>query len=919
MNVNQPNKIKDETVKQKKGKFILTNLFIYFHFKSKEKINSKKKLTEFSCYLKIERNGISYHSKFFNPFGLQILVVYDEEITSENITYNKRAIYLNSANNENIFTFEVKNIEKIVDKLVSEGKVTLMVNLNQKNISNTDLNNSNNNFNSSNSACAINKNPSNNTVGFGFNNNNQANSLKQNYEMENYIIFISQSTNEILENFLKYIKNYNSKNRLIQNNNNNIIMNKTQADANKNNPNKNNKLNLEYKSTNNPNNNSRLWQKRKYQEFYQQYQNKNNPTTTDKTISSSSTSGNISLSHNTSLANKLNNILNNKSLSLTNTIKDNNYIIKNKIQTASNKSNNTITINNNKNNNNKTNKFTINKIPDVVLSEIFCFLDKESSNNFSLVNKQLIKIHDGFKENLELRADTPADMFSSILTRFENLRKLKFGKGKKIKNEVFKNLNSNLKSLIALDISEIDNLNENSITKILSKTKPSEILSLKINFDINCLNPVLSYILRFTLKLEELSIESLNGAYYLKNKEEGENLVNLLTLAKVASVQYHTLLLDILSKKLYLKEFGVFIFNMAVVKGIIAEEGGNRYYGIAAGKCEKEDNDFENKNKNLSSNEINFDGNNNNTNYYYKYNNNNNLTNYDFQNCFGQGNINKINSLGYADVFSNLKILNFDILIIKKIQDLLLLKNAINLEELTIQNILLLEVPKTTSSTINNKSNNNKSNNTNNKIDLFNAKLTKINFKNFQLNIEEIEKNLNSNFNYINNNLSNIINLNNNEQQAENGAEAAEEKMDLENNENKNQIKIMENIDLEEDYVEIFIQVFSGIRFLKKIEFGEFINGEILKVICNFSKKISVVKLKSNFLADEDVNYLLRKMAHLESLDLRGCMNIYGNCFVELDKLPEKLKKVKLSLQTFNFYNLIDYLRKNNIEAQNYI
>jgi len=739
-------------------------------------------------------------------------VVYDEEISTDSLKIIKRKVYLNSSNNENIFSFEVKNIEKIIDKLISEGKVTLILNLNQKNISNCDLKDLSLNKNSS---LALKQN---------------INSLKQNYELENYIIFISQSTKEILENFLKYIKNYNQNQQI-----NNIKSH--------------DKINLQASNLpvieqkkdiiNSNSNNIRFGQKRKYQELYKKYENKNN------------TKSGINDSYN---PNSKLSILNANQINL-----NNNIICKNQNNTFNNKF--SLELNNNKIKIKKS-SFDFKNIPDIIFNEIFVFLDKGSSNNFSLINKQIKKIHDGFMENLELRADTPADMFGFILSRFDNLRYLKFGKGKKIKNEIFKNFNSNLKNLISLDISQLENLNENSITKILSKTKPVNIKTLKLNFDLNCLNPILSYILTFTLKLEEFKINSQSISYYLKTKDEEENLENLLMLNKISSMQYHKLLLDILNTKLYMKDLEIFLFNFSLVKTIIEEEIENN---LILNKTNNV-----NEQNAVNSNQSKFD---------------------QFENY-------KIKKfIGFSNIFSNLEVIYFEIIIIKQIKDLLILQKAVSLKELTIKNILYLESPK------NLNYYKTKSNGSNNQLDLYKCKLKKINFKNFQLNIEEIERNLNTNFNYISNNLKEIV-INDGE-----GLEF----------EKQSNLKIIDTLDLDDDFVEIFIQIFSQIRNLTKIEMGEFINGDILRVICNFSKNISEIKLNSNLLIDDDINFILRKMINLEILDLRGCMYIYGNCFVELDKLPEKLKKVKLSLQSFNFHNLIEYLRNNNIEAQNYI
>ena len=64
-------------------------------------------------------------------------------------------IYINNSSNENIISFEVTKIIRIIDKLINQGKITIML------------------------------------------------------DKDNLIIFISNSTKEILENFIKCLKTEN--------------------------------------------------------------------------------------------------------------------------------------------------------------------------------------------------------------------------------------------------------------------------------------------------------------------------------------------------------------------------------------------------------------------------------------------------------------------------------------------------------------------------------------------------------------------------------------------------------------------------------------------------------------------------------------------------------------------------------------
>lgn len=670
--------------------------------------------------------------------------------------------------------------------MVKEGKLTLLLDLNQRSINNTDV----------------------------LNNNKESDKPKKtgkanNYELENYVIFISQSTKEILDNFVKYIKNINP-----TNNNNNIALNATNSNNNfksiNSSDNQVSKKIVIEDSNNNKNfmpTDIRFGKKRKFKELYNQYGDSNKNSLQNNNNNIRNNMGNIDIP----LKHQLN-----YTSSISNKSEKSEFLNYDKILNL-----------------NKKQKFEVINVPDTFLYEIFQFLDKYSSKNFCLVNKRIKKIHDGFMENLQLRADTPAVMFNHILERFYNLRVLKFGKGKKIKNEVFKELNANLKFLTCLDISEIDNLNYNSLTKILSKANPKLLTTINICFDLNCLNEILGYIITFAANLEEFSSNSQLINFYLKTQEERETLTNLQCLVKTNSTPYHMLLIQFLLGKSKLKNFQTFLMNFSLIENL------------------------------LKSTEI---------------------------STLIENSVFQSSNSFHKSIFSNLKILHLEVIVIRNIKDLSLLGGCENLEVLNIQNILMQECDK------NQKY---KQNNHNNQ-DIFSRKLSKINFYNYKIDIEQVERDLNNNYNFINNNLSKIINLNKDENDIIEEANMAA-------------------VDLDDDFIEIFIKIFSNLRKLRIINFGEFLNSDILRIICSFCKNIESVTIKSNYISDEDIIILLRKMKLLEFLDLRGSDYIYGSCFIDVEKLPEKLKKIKLSLKSFNFYNLIEFLRKNNIEAHNYI
>jgi hypothetical protein len=711
----------------------------------KGSIECKKviKLSEFNCYLKIEKNGLSYNMKNFINSSLQKILIFEEE--SENKIF-KRIIYINNSSNDNILKFETNKIIRIIDKFINQGKITIIL------------------------------------------------------EKDNLIIFISNSTKEILENFIKYIKP----------NINNFDNNKDSDFNDNTNNNLNSKL-QKYISQDD----SRFGKKRKFKDLHKNF---------DKIY------------------------FNNSNIEITKKNFEQNLLSIHKNKNINNYNDNLIKINKNKN--------YFNEIPQVFIIDIFKYLDKENSNNFSLANKFIKKIHDGFMENLELRSETPAIQIKNILQRYDNLICLKFGKGKKIKNEIFKNFCSNLKNLRKINLSYIDSLNEASILKIFSKTKIENLIEIKINFDLICLNNILNYINIFSKNIETFCFDSQKKEYYFSHENEinnnnilknnfSKNFDNLLSTKKVSSLSYHSFIKCILMEKKNLKKINAFLLNFNILEKIDVEK---------MIKITDKNSKIINKNE------------------------------FEFK------------------IFSNLKIFKIEALVIKNIDDLLLLKNCINIEYLSIKNILLFKKSHDNNTKMRNnyKPNDCKSEIINNNNFPSNNILTKINFNNFKIDIEEIERELNANFEKINDNLTNIkINDKN-------------EKINL------NEI-LIKDFELQEDYIEIFVKIFSKIRKLKKIKLGDFVNCEILKIICTFSKEIEILKINSNEINDEDLILIMNKLIHLRELDLRGCSNIYGNSFIEIQKIPQNLKKIKLSIQSFNFYKVIDYLKSKNIEARNYI
>jgi hypothetical protein len=125
-------------------------------------------------------------------------------------------------------------------------------------------------------------------------------------------------------------------------------------------------------------------------------------------------------------------------------------------------------------------------------------------------------------------------------------------------------------------------------------------------------------------------------------------------------------------------------------------------------------------------------------------------------------------------------------------------------------------------------------------------------------------------------------------------------------------------LDFDNDYIEIFISILSKIKNLDNLVLGSFVNKDVIKIISLYCKRISNFCLWSNLINDDHMKEILLNCRELTTLDIRGCDYIQGSCFIEIEELPQNLKKIKTTISNFNCYNLMEFLKTKGIEAQNY-
>lgn len=129
-------------------------------------------------------------------------------------------------------------------------------------------------------------------------------------------------------------------------------------------------------------------------------------------------------------------------------------------------------------------------------------------------------------------------------------------------------------------------------------------------------------------------------------------------------------------------------------------------------------------------------------------------------------------------------------------------------------------------------------------------------------------------------------------------------------------------VDYDEDYLDVFSYFFSKLKKITLVSFGSFANSQILKIMTLYWKSLLAIQISSLKINDDDIRNLLLNCKLLNNLDLRGCFNVTGDCFITgmTDKDFVNLKQVKLSITSHNYFRIINYLREvRGISAQNYL
>ena len=195
--------------------------------------------------------------------------------------------------------------------------------------------------------------------------------------------------------------------------------------------------------------------------------------------------------------------------------------------------------------------------PDYLTYQIFKFLDTKSLLwKVSLINKELKKVCDSYIDKVKLKDDTPNEVFHRILSRFSFTRNIILGKAKNFNNSNIKEMIGSLRYLQYLDISNLENINDKSIHKLLVKTKGVNILSLKLNAYLDSLHTALCYCLSFYKNMTELCV--INNKFIPNEKN--------LQLVSQNTRYYRRELMETIIKLLksnlhHIKKLNLFVFN----------------------------------------------------------------------------------------------------------------------------------------------------------------------------------------------------------------------------------------------------------------------------------------------------------------------------------------------------------------------
>ena len=354
----------------------------------KSNLVSTKTLIEMLSFLKIEKDGTEIKNTLLHPNIQQCIRIADntykyEEKEKKVEIKTEFEIRIKNKEGKKIFSCELKDIYKIVDKQRNEGKLTILI---EK-------------------------------------------------DKSKYFIFLFKSTKEAIEHFLDKInvaKNNINKNTNAININTNINSIKSISTQNTSkNISKNENL---IKKTN-------VYNKRKFNELYKKQKNDIN-IKRKKEINNSNEIISLDI----------------QNLDLFKDIKR----IKKQVSIPV--------------------IYLCEIFPDYLTFEILNFLDIKSLLwKVCLINKELKKICDSYIDKIKLKDDTPNEVFHRILSRFSYTRNLVLGKAKNFNNSNIKEMIGSLKYLQYLDISNLENINDKSIHRLLVKTKGVNIISLKLN------------------------------------------------------------------------------------------------------------------------------------------------------------------------------------------------------------------------------------------------------------------------------------------------------------------------------------------------------------------------------------------------------------------------------------------------------
>ena len=195
--------------------------------------------------------------------------------------------------------------------------------------------------------------------------------------------------------------------------------------------------------------------------------------------------------------------------------------------------------------------------PDYLTFQIFHYLDiKTLLWKVCLINKELKKVCDSYIDKIKLKDDTPNEVFHRILSRFSYTRNIILGKAKNFNNSNIKEMIGNLKYLQNLDISNLENINDKSMHRLLVKTKGANILSLKLNAYLESLHTAICYCLSFYKNMSELSL--INNKFIPNEK----NLQSISQNPRYYRRELMESIVKLIKSELHkIKILNIFIFN----------------------------------------------------------------------------------------------------------------------------------------------------------------------------------------------------------------------------------------------------------------------------------------------------------------------------------------------------------------------